>query len=68
MRPQKPPLLLIITVVVGLVLAACSGLLDPDEPGNLVPKTVAEDPDLPRIAVNGTLLHAEAFGDIENPI
>jgi proline iminopeptidase len=36
--------------------------MDPDDPGNLVPATVDEDPSLPRIEVNGTMLHAEAFG------
>ena len=51
-----------------LSLISCGGLLDPDEPGNLVPKTVAEDPLLPRIEINGTILHAESFGDIQNPI
>ena len=50
-----------------VVLASC-GLKDMDDPGNLVPKTVAEDPNLPSIAVNGTTLHAETFGDINNPI
>ena len=55
-------------VIITLTFTGCGGLLDPDEPGNLVPKTVAEDPLLPRIEVNGTLLHAEAFGDIHNPI
>jgi proline iminopeptidase len=43
------------------------GCLDPDEPGNLVPRTVVEDPTLPRIEVAGTLLHAEAFGDPTAP-
>ena len=45
-----------------------SGCLDPSAPGNLVPATVAEDPTLPRIEVNGTLLHAEAFGDPHAPM
>jgi len=39
-----------------------------DEPAHLVPKTVDEDPLLPRINVNGTDLHSETFGDINNPI
>ena len=55
----------------GLILLAVSGcgeLLDFNEPGNLVPETVAEDPLLPQIEINGTKLHAEAFGDISNPI
>lgn len=33
-----------------------------DKPGNLVPKTVEDDPELPSITVNGALLHSEAFG------
>jgi proline iminopeptidase len=48
----------------GLALAGC---LDPGEAGNLVPKTVVEDPTLPRIEVAGALLHAEAFGDPAAP-
>lgn len=32
------------------------------QPGNLVPKTVDQDPSLPAIALNGTVLHAETFG------
>ena len=50
-----------------LLLAFTMGCLDPGQPGNLVPKTVVEDPTLPRIEVNGTLLHAEAFGDLGRP-
>lgn len=41
---------------------------DMDEPGNLVPKTVVEDPLLPRLELNGTTFHAETMGNIENPI
>jgi len=33
------------------------------EPGNLVPKTVDQDPSLPSITVNGAMLHSEAFGN-----
>lgn len=32
------------------------------EDGNLVPKTVIQDPNLPSITVNGARLHSEAFG------
>ena len=38
------------------------------EPGLLVPLTVDEDPSLPAIAVNGTLLHSEAVGDPTDPM
>ena len=33
------------------------------EEGNLVPKTVEQDPGLPSISVNGTMLHSESFGN-----
>lgn len=39
-----------------------------DQPGNLVPKTVDQDSSIPSISVNGTKLHAEAFGDPNNPM
>jgi len=45
-----------------------SGCLCASDPGNLVPKTVAEDPSLPAIDINGTRLHAEAFGDPDGPV
>lgn len=48
-----------------LLQSAC---LDPGAPGNLVPKTVEDDPALPRIEVNGTVLHAEAYGDPRAPM
>jgi proline iminopeptidase len=48
-------------------LALAAGCLDPGAPGNLVPKTVTEDPTLPQIEIAGTHLHAEAFGDPTAP-
>jgi len=50
-----------------LLPIALTGCLDPEDPGNLVPKTVVEDPSLPRIEVAGALLHAEAFGPAAAP-
>ncbi len=50
-----------------LTLALAAGCLDPGAPGNLVPRTVTEDPTLPQIQINGTHLHAEAFGDAAAP-
>lgn len=41
---------------------ACKKQLVIQDEGNLVPKTVEHDPLLPSITVNGTQLHAEAFG------
>ncbi|HEY5920883.1 MAG TPA: alpha/beta hydrolase [Kofleriaceae bacterium] len=51
--------------VIALALGAC---LDAEDPGNLVPKTVVEDPALPQISIAGTKLHAEAFGDPAAPL
>jgi proline iminopeptidase len=38
------------------------------DPGNLVPKTVTEDPNLPAITINGVKLHAKAFGPIDSTL
>lgn len=53
--------------LVGLGALACE-TMDPGTPGNLVPPTVAEDPSLPAVELNGTRLHAETFGDPNNPV
>jgi proline iminopeptidase len=45
-----------------------SGCLCADDPGNLVPKTVAEDPSLPAIDLAGTRFHSEAYGDPSAPL
>ncbi|MGE0440090.1 MAG: alpha/beta fold hydrolase [Gemmatimonadales bacterium] len=51
------------------VLLGCRGdLLSVGDPGNLVPRTVAEDPSLPAIDVNGTRLHAETAGTPGRPM
>lgn len=42
--------------------------MDPGEPGHLVPRTVDDDPSLPRIEIGDTLLHAESFGDPAAPM
>src|SRR5512138_3163429 len=54
--------------LLALLTLATGACLDPSTPGNLVPKTVEDDPTLPRIEVNGTILHAEAFGDPRAPM
>ena len=46
---MKTPLLIFAALALG------AGCLDPGDPGNLVPRTVMEDPTLPQIQVNGTL-------------
>src|SRR5262245_16554415 len=47
-------------------LAACE-VYDPSQSGNLVPKTVDEDPALPSLALAGTVFHYETFGDPNKP-
>lgn len=55
------------TVVFGVTLLA-AGCLSPSDPGNLVPGTVDDDPSLPALAINGTKLHVETFGDPTAPV
>lgn len=50
------------------LLASCEKELFIDEPGNLVPETVMEDANLPSIRVNGTVLHAETYGNPNHPM
>jgi proline iminopeptidase len=48
--------------------AACGEVMSPGDPGNLVPRTVAEDASLPAIEMNGSRFHAETFGNPANPV
>lgn len=50
-----------------VALGACD-ILDPTEPGYLVPPTVAEDSSLPAIEMNGSRFHIQTFGDPANPV
>jgi proline iminopeptidase len=50
------------------IFLSCNKELDMHQPGNLVHKTVTENPNLPAIQINGTLLHAETFGNPVHPI
>ena len=49
-------------------LSSCEKETLIDTPGNLVPQTVDQDPKLPSIEVNGTLLHSESFGSPTDPM
>lgn len=51
-----------------MLFFSCSKIEDIKEPGKLVPKTVSENLNLPRLEVNGTLLHAESFGNPTHPL
>lgn len=51
-----------------LALALISGCMDPSQSGNLVARTVDEDPTLPQLSFNGSTFHLEAFGDETDPV
>jgi proline iminopeptidase len=51
-----------------LLAGGCGDILSPGDPGNLVPRTVDEDPALPALALNGSLFHLEALGDPGAPV
>ena len=51
-----------------LVLGACDDMMDPGEPGYLVPPTVAEDASLPAIEMNASRFHLETFGNPTDPV
>ena len=51
-----------------LLLFACEKERFINEPGNLVPQTVDQDPGLPSITVNGAKLHSEAYGHPDSSI
>lgn len=56
-------------VALSLVVVGCEqGGYDPSEPGLLVAKTVDQDPSIPSISVNGTQLHAQSFGNPNDPM
>ena len=47
---------------------ACDDATSPSHSGNLVPPTVAEDPALPAIEMNGSRFHVETRGNPANPV
>ncbi len=53
--------------LIALAVGACD-TKSPTEPGNLVPRTVLEDPSLPAIELNGARFHAQTFGNPANPV
>jgi proline iminopeptidase len=67
MNKKNLSFLMIGTLIYG-ILGCEQGGLDPNKAGLLVPKTVVENTSLPSIKVNNILLHAEAFGNPNNPI
>lgn len=49
-------------IFAGIFFTSCKKELNINEAGNLVPKTVDQDRELPSIVVNGIQLHSEAYG------
>src|SRR5262245_5278805 len=50
------------------VAATAVDCLEASPPGNLGPRTGAEDPTLPAITMNGSRFHVETFGNPANPV
>jgi proline iminopeptidase len=63
MKKMNRKLVWMATVILSAIpFMGCEKEVYLKEEGNLVPKTVDEDPGLPSITVNGAQLHSEAFG------
>lgn len=65
---MKKQIITILTLAIGIAFLSSCEKHELNEPGKLVPLTVDEDPALPSISVNGTLLHSEAFGNPSNDL
>ena len=65
MKSKRKILMLALTA---LLFFSCEKERLINEPGNLVPRTVDQDPGLPSITVNGAMLHSEAFGHPDSTI
>lgn len=68
MRSRKWLLLTFAGLGAAAGATACSDVMSPDDPGNLVPRTVVEDASLPAIEVNGARIHLETMGNPANPV
>jgi proline iminopeptidase len=65
---KRKILKLVLVFAAPLLFMGCEKELKTTDPGNLVPRTVDQDPNLPSIIVNGTQLHTEAFGNPNDPM
>ena len=61
-------LLLSIAVLVGVLLFAVIGLFIATAGDHSVPDTVATDPTIPHVEIDGVVFHTETFGDPQNPV
>lgn len=60
---MKSKVFLLAIAIANLFFVACKKEMSINDAGNLVPKTVDQDPSIPSIIINGTQLHAETFGE-----
>ena len=68
---KKLPAIFWFVAQLFIVITGCNKLLDPSEPGNLVPMTVDEGNDEHAdhaVALNGSIFHIETYGDTSNPV
>ena len=65
---MKNKIFLIITMAIYIAVISSCEKYELTEPGLLVPLTVTDDPLLPSISVNNTLLHSETFGNPSDSI
>ena len=64
---KKPFLMFAAAALVVVTFSGCD-IVEPNAPGLLVPLTVDEDGSLPSVSINGTQLHAETFGNPNDPM
>ena len=65
---MKTTKLILPAIMLWLMVSGCEKELLVNDDGNLVPKTVDQDPTLPSIFINGTQLHSEAVGNPDSPM
>lgn len=58
----------VVGLLIGIVALAGIGLFIATAGDHSVPDTVATDPTIPHIEIDGVVFHAETFGDPQNPV
>jgi proline iminopeptidase len=58
----------VVGLLIGIVILAGIGLFIATAGDHSVPDTVATDPTIPHIEIDGVVFHAETFGDPQNPV
>jgi proline iminopeptidase len=69
MKKLNRKLVMMAAVIISTIpFMGCEKEVYMKDEGNLVPKTVDQDPGLPSITVNGARLHSEAFGPADSAL